>query len=168
MLKAIADKQLNQKELAPEEITVLKDIVEIRGGSGGPRYNGWYPKLFYKEAKDCGKYDAIVADVHTDVPDDNVGDPGCVLHQGVGGVDVMLIAIDNGKDRTVYAGPTLSHYEFEMPGTTRKSDAEWKVGLIEGKAPPRPEWTKGYLVPDADRKPRKLTDWEKKEIEADE
>ena len=64
------------------------------------------------------------------------GDPGCVLHQGVGNVDLLLIAIDNGKDRMVYAGPVLSHYEFEMPGVTRKSDSEWKEDLRAGRLTP--------------------------------
>ena len=77
--------------------------------------------------------DALVADVHTDVP--SPGDPGCVLHQGVGNVDLLLIAIDNGKDRMVYAGPVLSHYEFEMGGTARKTDSEWKADLRAGARP---------------------------------
>src|SRR5262249_46108365 len=111
------------------------------------QYNGWYPKLFYKGVEDSGKWDALVADVHTDVPAEVLGDPGCVLTQGVGCVDLLLVAIDNGKDRMVYAGPLLSHYEFEMPGVTRKSDSEWKKELGASKAPPRPEWTRSYLVP---------------------
>lgn len=45
----------------------------------------------------------------------------CVVHEGVGSVDLMLMAVNNGKDRMVFAGPVLSHYEFEMPGVTRKS-----------------------------------------------
>jgi hypothetical protein len=46
----------------------------------------------------------------------------------------------------VYAGPVLSHYEFEMPGVTRKSDSEWREDLRQGRRPPRPEWTTAYLV----------------------
>jgi len=41
----------------------------------------------------------------------------------------------------------LSHYEFELPGTARKSDSEWKQDLKNGNAPPRPKWTRSYLVP---------------------
>ena len=74
-------------------------------------------------------------------------DPGCVLTQGIGRVDLLLVAIDNGKDRMVYAGPLLSHYEFEMPGVGRKSDSEWKKDLQADRAPPPPEWTRAYLVP---------------------
>src|SRR5206468_4142586 len=126
LLKGIAVKQLAQKPLTAEETRVLKDVVQISQGSGFTRYNGWYPKLFYKGPEDCGKWDALVADVHTDVPAPVLGDPGCVLTQGVGCVDLLLVAIDSGKDRMVYAGPLLSHYEFEMPRVTRKSDSEWK------------------------------------------
>jgi hypothetical protein len=75
-----------------------------------------------------------------------VGDPGSVLHQGVGNVDLLMIAVDNGSDKMVYAGPVLSHYEFEMPEMTRKSDSEWQQDIESGTLPPRPDWTKSYLV----------------------
>jgi hypothetical protein len=148
-LKGIAEKELAQKPLTETETQVLKNIVQIHRGSGMVRYNGWYPKLFYQGPEDSGKWDALVADVHTDVPAPVLGDPGCVLTQGVGNIDLMLVAIDNGKDRIVYGGPLLSHYEFEMPGVTRKADSEWKKDIVAGKLPPRPEWTKRYLVPGA-------------------
>ena len=157
-LKAVAQKELDQKELTADEKKVLEDVMQInhlRIGSGPPvtRYTGWYPSLFYSEPKECVKWDALVADVHTDTPSPQHCDPGCILHQGVGNVDLMVIAIDNGKDRVAYAGPTLSHYEFEMPGVARKTDGEWKADLLDGKVPPRPEYTRGYLVPAPDRKP---------------
>jgi hypothetical protein len=88
-----------------------------------------------------------VADVHSNPPAPDWGDPGCVLHQGVGSVDLLIVAIDSGEDRMVYAGPVLSHYEFEMPQVGRKSDSEWKKDLREGRTPPRPTWTGSYLVP---------------------
>lgn len=148
VLKDIAGKELAQKELTKTEADFLKTIVEIQHrGSGGPYYTGWYYGLFYKGVEDGDKWDALVADVHTDLPDEIYGDPGCVLHQGVGNVDLIFLAVDNGPDRMVYAGPTLSHYEFEMPGTTRKSDSEWRKDIREGRLAPRPSWTKAYLVP---------------------
>jgi hypothetical protein len=168
-LKAVAEKQLAQKELADDEKKVLEDVIQLdheRWGSGSrPTYTGWYPKLFYHGPRDCVKWDALVADVHTDPPAPQHRDPGCVLHQGVGNVDLMVIAIDNGKDRVVYVGPTLSHYEFQTPHAVRKTDQEWKAELLDARVPPRPEWTRGYLVPHADRKPadnqtRALLQWE--------
>jgi hypothetical protein len=148
LLKTIAAKQLDQKELTADEAKVLREVVQANFGCGGPPdYTGWYPGLFYKGANDSGKWDALVADVHTNVPAPPLNDPGCVLTQGVGNVDLLLVAIDNGKDHVVYAGPLLSHYEFEMPGVSRKSDSEWRKEINAGKLPPRPEWTRGYLVP---------------------
>lgn len=147
ILKEIAEKEIAQKEMTTAEKKFLEDVVQIKRGSGFTMYNGWYPGMFYKGRTDSGKWDAIVADVHTDVPAPPLGDPGCVLTQGVGNVDFMLIAIDNGKDKMVYGGPVLSHYEFEMPGVSRKSDSEWRKQINEGKLPPRPEWTREYLIP---------------------
>jgi hypothetical protein len=146
-LKTIAIKELEQKEMTAEERKFLEDIVQKDRSSGHTEYNGWYTNLFYKSTTDSGQPDPLVADVHTDVPAPIFGDPGCVLHQGVGNVDLILIAIDNGKDRMIYAGPVLSHYEFEMPGIARRSDSEWRADLAAGRVPPRPEWTRSYLVP---------------------
>jgi hypothetical protein len=151
VLRGIAEKELAQQELSGAEARFLRDLVEQQTEPRGcvtlRRYSGWYPSLFYEGGPESSKPDALVADVHTDMPAGLVGDPGCVLHQGVGDVDLLLIAIDSGTDRMVYAGPVLSHYEFEVPGVKRKSDAEWGADLRGGRRPPRPEWTKGYLVP---------------------
>ncbi len=147
ILKGIAVKELAQQPLTEAETQFLRRIVEItERGSGDPTFSGWYPGLFYKEPKDSAEWDAIVADVHTDVPEPQVGDPGSVLHEGIGNVDLLMIAVDNGSDKMVYAGPVLSHYEFEMPEVSRKSDAEWQQDILDGNLPPRPDWTNSYLV----------------------
>lgn len=170
VLKGIAVKELAIESFTQEETKFLKEIVEIEEGSGYTRYNGWYPKLFYMGDKycekwkacvskeviggaekllvdgDCDKWDALVADVHTNPPMPELENPGSVLHQGVGNVDLLMIAVDNGEDKMVYAGPVLSHYEFEMAGVMRKSDSEWEEDICNGNLPPRPDWTKSYLV----------------------
>ncbi len=51
------------------------------------------------------------------------------------------------RDRTMYAGPGLSHYEFEMPLNNRKTDAHWKTELQAGQPPPQPEWTRSSPNP---------------------
>jgi hypothetical protein len=152
ILKGIAVKELAQEQLTEAETKFLRDIVELESGSGYTRYNGWYPGLFYKAPEDSNAWDAIVADVHTDVPDPMVGDPGSVLHEGVGNVDLLMIAVDSGQDKMVYAGPVLSHYEFEVPGVSRKSDSEWQNDMEKSSLPPRPDWTKSYLVPSGNSK----------------
>lgn len=162
-IRAVAEKQLAQKELTADEKKVLEDVMQIGhqplGSGSQPKYTGWYPALFYRGPKDCVKWDALVADVHTNPTAPEHGDPGSVLHQGVGNVDMVVIAIDNGKDRVTYCGPLLSHYEFETPNAVRRTDKEWKGELLDAKAPPRPDWTRGYLVPMTDRK--KVEGWQR-------
>lgn len=148
-LKGIAEKHLAQKELTKDETKFLENVVEIDRGCGGPpEYSGWYPRLLFNFVPEhANKYDALVTDVHSNTPALPFGDPGCIIHQGVGNIDLLIVAIDNGKDRMVFAGPTLSHYEFERPWGERMTDNEWRDALRAGKAPPRPEWTRGYFVP---------------------
>jgi hypothetical protein len=62
-------------------------------------------------------------------------------------VDILLIAVDYGPDRMVYAGPVFSHYEFEVPGVNRMTDDDWKAKVQAGQKPPPAEWTTSYLVP---------------------
>ena len=153
-------REMSRKELAREPFTDA-EVLFIRStmnsqdhGYFGKTYDGWYPLLFYedygqdREGEDYSasdRPDALVTDVHTAPPD--VRYEGGVLHEAVGNVDLMLIAVDSGADRMVYAGPTLSHYEFTVgPGVTRLTDAEWK-NRLESAKPPRPFWTQDYLVP---------------------
>ncbi len=161
VLKGIAVKELAQQPVTETETKFLKEVVEIkRDYIGQIQYNGWYPSLFYSSRDDSGKWDALVADVHTNP---NQSGSGSVLHQGVGNVDLLMIAVDNGKDRMIYAGPMMSHYEFEMPEIVRKSDSQWREDIKQGKLPPRPDWTKGYLVPgenqDVKLYPRSDDEW---------
>lgn len=150
ILKELSRKELAQEPFSDADISFIRKMVEvINHGSGAPTYSGWYFSLFYQGHQDSKTWDALVADVHTDFPDlEGSGDPGCVLYQGVGNVDLLVIAVDNGQDRMVYAGPVLSHYEFEILGTFRKSDSEWQDDLRQKKVPPRPEWCNDYLVPE--------------------
>jgi len=158
ILQGIAEKELAQQPLSQTETNFLKDVVEIHYlySPTGRQYNGWYPGLFYRNVfqqypfgigEGSDQWDALVADVHTDPPDPILDDPGAVIHEGIGHVHLLMIAVDNGPDRMVYAGPVLSHYEFEVPGTTRLSDADWKSQLRAGQKPPSPDWTRSYLVP---------------------
>jgi hypothetical protein len=126
-------------------------------------FDGWYPGLFYKDygqlipggedSNGSNQHDPLITDVHT-APPDEVDGTGGVLHEATGNVDLLLIAVDNGPDRMVYAGPVMSHYEFIVPGPTlkrlsdseRRSDFGWWPAF-DGPKRPRPEWTRSYLVP---------------------
>lgn len=175
-LEQLAAKELAGECFSSDDGAFLDSLMEERGGGGcgGPfTYSGWYPQLFYRTIDwfgarttelfhwnyGAGAADALVADVHTDVP--SVQDPGSVLHEAVGRVNFMLVAVESGGDRFVCAGPVLSHYEFEVVGPPRRlSDEEWGGGSrgilgdqypadlqrenVEGVVPP--PWTSSYLA----------------------
>src|SRR5262249_42320709 len=48
VLRGIAVKELDQKELTAAETTFLKDLIRQKGGSGKKVFDGWYPGLFFK------------------------------------------------------------------------------------------------------------------------
>ena len=166
-LRSISEKELSKTPLSAQESLFLQHLVEF-DYIGRRTYTGWYPALFYEpgsefipasiqvqynlddtgDNKGSDYWDALVTDVHTDPPDLATPDPGSILHEGVGNVHLLMIAVDCGPgDVAVYAGPVLSHYEFELGPTTRKTDSQWKNEVRAGTLPPQPEWTRGYLVP---------------------
>jgi hypothetical protein len=155
-LRDISIKELNRQVLSSNETFFIQSLIENPSQYGSVRsYSGWYSTIFYRNARaarsvisTCDMWDSLVTDVQTDPTDLFVGDPGCVVHEGVGTVDLLMVAVNWGTNDTgVYAGPVLSHYEFEMGPSTRKTDSEWKSELRAGTKPPSPDWTRNYLVP---------------------
>ncbi len=158
MLRGISVKELSRQPLSSNEVFFIQSLIEnpLLYGGGIRTFSGWYPSLCYTNARAAhgGWYsssdiwDALVTDVHTDPEEPLVGDPGCVLHEGVGAVQLLMVAVNWGPgDAGVYAGPVMSHYEFQLGPTTRRTDSEWKSQLRYGTAPPTPDWTRGYWVP---------------------
>jgi hypothetical protein len=161
-LHTITQKELAQECLAKSEVEFLRGLIEktanLPAGCGRvPKFDGWYPGLFYRKytQPETAQFhadhgadadDRVVADVHTDVPsDESCGSPGHVLHQGIGPVHLLMIAVENGGDRMVVAGPVLSHYEFALPGPPKRlTNSEWRYEY-EQQAKPN-EWTRAYLV----------------------
>ena len=157
-LRQMSEEELAQQPFSLTEIAFLKNLIEqSQTYTHALLYNGWYPELFYRSVflqdnydqyEGSDKWDAMVTDVQTDPPGDEfTDDPGAVLHEGIGNVHLLMIAVDNGPDRMVYAGPVLSHYEFYEPGLTRLTDADWQTMVQSGAQPPSPDWTESYLVP---------------------
>jgi hypothetical protein len=160
-LHSISEKELQHIDLAPNEIDFLQDVVEKHYeymARGYRTFAGWYPKLFYKPLETAAlginegsdMWNPMVTDVHTD-PTDELS-PGSILHEAVGNVNMAFIAVDCGissQTPIMYAGPVLSHYEFELGPTTRQTDAEWRATVKNNQQPPPPPWTKSFLVPGA-------------------
>ena len=146
-LQTLAGKELKGEPFTAAEKTFIKKTIDMRGGgSGPPRYDGWYCNLFYRRPE-CAKWDPIIADVHTD-PTNN----RC-LEVGVGDVNFVVIAIDNDKDRGVYVGPVYSYYEFHQSAEHRLTDQDWQKLISTGKVPARPDWVKVFQAPARERKP---------------
>jgi hypothetical protein len=182
-LETLVRKELAQECFSGDDQDFMDGLMEKRTSlncTGPFAYGGWYPNLFYRTVYwsddiefhrnyGAGAFDALVADVHTDVPNDMPPDPGSVLHEAVGGVNLLMLAVENGPDRFICAGPVLSHYEFEVIGDPRRiSDQEWagsqkgprgfRPGILGGNFPSDvpasrieglkpPVWTQSYLVP---------------------
>jgi hypothetical protein len=173
-LETLVEKQLAQQCFGSDDQQFIDSLMEGPGGFGchlNQLYSGWYPRLFYRAIYwtddnefqttfGAGAFDALVADVHTDVPSDS--DVGSVLHEAVGGVNLLMLAVDNGPDRFICAGPVLSHYELEVTGPPRRlSDEDWaghdilRNGILQSQFPDDlppsrvegltpPVWTKEY------------------------
>ena len=85
-----------------------------------------------------GKETTIVADVHTDC------NTGMVLEEGVGYVDLILVAYIVPDGRIIVgAGPVFSYYEFKHPMDDRLTDDKWKEMLESDIPPEKPGWVDG-------------------------
>ncbi|HEY3854895.1 MAG TPA: DUF3160 domain-containing protein [Verrucomicrobiae bacterium] len=166
VVEDMAQKELAQLPFTEDETNLILNFMQqIAFYDGVETYNGWYPALFYHnvyvpanwavlgnfdETEGSDKWDALVTDVQTDpgtiLAPGPINDPGAILEEAVGSANLIMLAVDNGTNRMVYAGPVLSHYEFESPVNTRLTDAQWKTQLQSAEQPP-PDWTSSYLVP---------------------
>jgi hypothetical protein len=137
-LEDLAKKELASQPFTEEEQSFLKKTINpVSGGSGPPRYEGWYGDLYYREARrEIEHFKPTIADVHTNASTNQV------LEVGVGNINLLVIAVDNEKDRAVYVGPIHTYYEFASP--TRMTDREWLHRLVGHKAPARPEWVNTF------------------------
>jgi hypothetical protein len=135
-LESIARKELAATPLSREEAQFLKKTIDVRGGgSGPPRYDGWYPGLIAGGGPST--YKPTVADVHT-YPGDL--QPPAALEVATGNVNFLVVAVDNDNDRAIYVGPVYSYYEFTVPPTQRLTDEQWLERLGRGDFPKRPPW----------------------------
>ncbi|KAK1944382.1 hypothetical protein P3T76_004294 [Phytophthora citrophthora] len=132
-IEEIASLQAHHQPLCETQVDFLKTVMEERFGSGGSKYVGWYPRLFFESREDSGKSDVIVVDVHTDSPSSVDTDSGGVLHLGVGNPLMAFFVVD----KTIFAGPVFSSYEFLTPSDQRLTDEEFEHKL---PAMEMPQW----------------------------
>jgi len=153
-LKQLAQKELNQQPFSDKESAWIKKTIHkyYRSGSGGGwKWDGWYCGLFMNSREESEVFDPIIADIHTAPPSPNFGFSGTVLSEAVGAVNMMVAAVDNGNDVTMYAGPVYSHFEIIPDGIKRFSDSNWKEALktnrhLTDTEVNYPEWAMKYVV----------------------
>jgi hypothetical protein len=118
----LANKQLTNQQLSEEDNEYIERIAEILEGA-------------VTGVEETGVKTTLVADVHTD------GNSGHVLEEGVGQVDLVIVACP-APDGSIFlaAGPVLSYYEFKHPMSDRLTDEAWRELLKSAEKPQRPTW----------------------------
>jgi hypothetical protein len=118
--------ELSAKELANEELTEADyEFID----NFGTELNA-----VIIEVDEKAKKTTIIADVHTD------GNTGHVLEEGVGYVDLIVVAYLVPDGRILLgAGPVMTYYEFKQPMQDRLTDEKWREKL-KSQPPERPEW----------------------------
>ncbi len=73
----------------------------------------------------------MVADVHTDL------NSNLALEEGVGRLDLIVVAFPTLKGIYVAVGPTLTYHEFNNPISDRLTDEAWET-LLDQSPPEQP------------------------------
>jgi hypothetical protein len=126
-LVKISEKELQNEELSEEDY----DFIESFGQE--------LENVMVGVEKEHQKT-TIVADVHTD------SDSGNVLEEGVGYVDMVVVAYKLPDGRILMgAGPVMTYYEFEYPMSERLTDESWRE-ILENSPPSKAECTSSFSV----------------------
>ncbi len=83
---------------------------------------------------------AVIADVATD-PNSRT-----VLEEAIGKIFEIYVVVEIEGQLTITEGGAFSYYEFVRPMGDRLTDENWRELLNSGQAPPRPEWTRSFVV----------------------
>ncbi|MDR1040098.1 MAG: DUF3160 domain-containing protein [Deltaproteobacteria bacterium] len=60
------------------------------------------------------------------------GDPGGVLHEGLGAPSLILVLVGNDGDQRMTVGMAFNHYEFLIREIRRLTDSAWKAAAYRG------------------------------------
>lgn len=121
-LITISEKELNGENLTKDDYNFIKDF--------GDELNSTIYSV-----EENAKKTTIIADVHTE------GNTGKVLEEGVGYVDLIVVAYISSDGKIFLSvGPVMTYYEFKHPMNDRLTDEKWRE--LIGSNPPAPsEWT---------------------------
>lgn len=158
-LARLAEQQLRGEPMKAADLAFMNQTVDQQVEQvylGDRAYDGWYPALFFSshwvspaESRrgrggrqnphvEGGRSKPIVIDVHTDAQNERV------LQAGTGHPELLVVAIDQGGDVSVYGGAVSSFFTFERPSSSRMTDGEWRDAIRKHALPGRPEFARGY------------------------
>jgi hypothetical protein len=144
-LQAIAQHELDGKDLTQDELKYLKGVISADPGCGAPVFSGWYASLYFS-ADNLDKWKPTIADVHTNPNQDGPLAPPRVLHVATGNVGLMVFTADRCSGAAAFVGPVFRYHEVEVKEIKRLNDQEWEKMLQDGSAPQPPKWTESYRV----------------------
>jgi hypothetical protein len=141
-LETISTKELAEEPLTEEEIEFIKTLV-WNCSSGG--FIGWYVDTIHAIAYAANSTSTLKAPVIADVATFPPGDqdyPPQIKHVGVGYINALVVLYPKSDGTLVTAvGPVFSYYEFNLIGTERLNDDEWKEILTwDNRTEYLPEW----------------------------
>ena len=147
-LQTMAEKELRGEPLTEDEYTTIRfyggQLETLTMAAADSDMEDPYARRYMEEEPQA----AVIADVAT-----NPAPPPQVLEEGVGRVNPIFVVVpifddDGSTYLQVAEGGVFSYYEFPWPIDDRLTDEKWRGMLDDGTAPPSPEWTSSFLVPE--------------------
>lgn len=140
-LATVSRKELQNKPLTKDELRAIEyygGTLEMLMLSIASLGNPGTPNTWWEIVNKTDRSMALVADVHTSMPD--------VLEEAVGNAAELWVVVPINGKLTLTRGATFTYYEFQHPATDRLTDEAWQKTLKEGKEPPMPVWTNSFLL----------------------
>jgi len=133
-LKRIAEKELTNQELMPEEYDLIWTI-----GERLENLLTFSEELMGTSTDETDEGMAVIADVHTD------GNSSQVLEEGVGYPFEIFVIVKVKGNLVLTRGGGFSYYEFKHPMNDRLTDEAWQAMLQGANPPALPPWTEAFI-----------------------
>jgi hypothetical protein len=133
-LKGIAEKELTNQELLPEEYNLIWTI-----GERLENLLTFSEELIGATTDETDEGMAVIADVHTD------GNSSQVLEEGVGYPFEIYVIVKLKGNLVMTRGGGFSYYEFKHPMNDRLTDEAWQAMLKGANPPALPQWTGAFI-----------------------
>lgn len=133
-LKTMAEKELENKELTPDEYNAIWKI-----GEHLESLLTFSPEIAGATTSDTDSEMAVVADVHTDSNSQQV------LEEGVGYPFSLYVVVKDSRGLRMTVGAMFSYYEFPYPMSDRLTDEAWQRILKSPNPPKPPAWSESFM-----------------------